>query len=163
MTLTRPQILVQALRSEIEKLRHVRAEIAVSQATFGILSASPSIHDLRGIASVLADLYQGAENAFQRIVKTTGESLPSGHEWHRALLEQISQEVLGVRPAVLRNETRAALDPLRRFRHLARHRYGFDLEWEDIRPLLAAAETTAQALTNDLEVFCGLLDQMADL
>ncbi len=48
------------------------------------VQSSPStIRDLRGIAGNLADIYQGAENCFQRIARVTREQLPSGSEWHR--------------------------------------------------------------------------------
>jgi hypothetical protein len=72
----------------------------------------------------------------------------------------MSREVTGVRPAVFRTETRAALEPFRSFRHLARHRYGFDLEWMEIEPLLATTGSTVNALISDLEAFCDFLDQI---
>jgi hypothetical protein len=152
-------LLVEALRSEIAKLHLVQREAATNRADFAEREPE-SLRDLRGIASNLADIYQGAEIAMQRIARATGEGLPSGREWHRELLEQMGREVTGVRPAVFRADTRAALEPFRSFRHLARHRYGFDLEWAEMEPLLASAESTVTALIRDLEAFCDFLDQI---
>jgi len=155
------QLLTTSLRNEIEKLRQVQGEVAADWASFAD-RALMSTHDLRGIASALTDIYQGAENAFQRIARATGEGLPSGAEWHRELLDQMSREVSGVRPAVIGAETRVALEPFRDFRHRARHLYGFDLEWGKTRPLLEVAENVVAALVADLELFCAALEQMAD-
>jgi len=159
MTISPNTLLAEALRSEIEKLRRVQGEAAANRADFAD-RAPESLRDLRGIAGNLADIYQGAENALQRIARATGEGLPAGREWHRELLDQMSREAPGMRPPVLRDVTRTALEPFRSFRHLARHRYGFDLEWAEIEPLLAIAESAVAALVDDLEAFCALLDQV---
>ena len=44
---------------------------------------------------------------------------------------------------------------------MLRHRYGFDLEWEDMQPLLATAEDALAELISDLETFTDNLEQMA--
>jgi hypothetical protein len=162
MTASPRQLLAEALRDEIEQLRRVQREAIGNRLDFAE-HAPQSLRDLRGIAGNLADIYQGAENAFQRVGRTTGEPVPSGREWHRELLEQMSREVPSVRPAVILIETRVALDPFRRFRHRARHHYGFELNWEDLQPLLEMAESVVAALVRDLEVFCNWLDQVADV
>jgi len=160
MTINPNTLLAEALRVEIENLRRVQDEAAANRADFAERSPE-SLRELRGIASNLADIYQGAETAFQRIARATREGLPSGREWHRELLTQMSHQVPGVRPAVLSAETLGALEPFRSFRHLTRHRYGFDLDWAEIEPLLATAKTVVTAVVGDLEVFCDFLDQIA--
>ncbi|HKZ86384.1 MAG TPA: hypothetical protein VJ793_22370 [Anaerolineae bacterium] len=77
-------LLAEALRGEIGKLRRVQHQAATDRAEFAV-RAPESMRDLRGIAGNLADIYQGAENAMQRIARATGEGLPSGREWHREL------------------------------------------------------------------------------
>jgi len=153
------QLLADILRDEIEKLRKIQQEVVENQAEFSDHDPK-SLRDLRGLASVLADIYQGAENAFQRVVRTTKEGLPSGGEWHRLLLDQMAREVTGVRPLVITSQTRQALEDFRKFRHLARHLYGFDLNWEEIRPLLQTAEPTIILLAKDLETFCLFLEEL---
>lgn len=152
-------VLIRALRSEVEKLQRVQQEILDDQREFS--DHEPQLtHDLRGIASVLTDLYQGAENALQRIARATEEGLPSGPEWHRLLLDQMTREVGEVRPPVISSQTRLALEDFRKFRHRARHMYGFDLEWKDVGPLLQVADKVINSLVNDLEAFCDLLEQI---
>jgi len=117
----KPEILlIELLRSEIQQLIQLRNEAETNEADF-VQSSPSTIRDLRGIAGNLADIYQGAENCFQRIARVTREQLPSGSEWHRQLLNQMGEEIPEVRPRVLRPETRTALEPYRSFRHLTRH------------------------------------------
>jgi hypothetical protein len=40
--------------------------------------------------------------------------------WHLLVLEQMTKEVLGIRPAVISTETATRLDEYRRFRHVVR-------------------------------------------
>ena len=54
-------LLAEALRSEIAKLRQVQREAATNRADFAEREPE-SLRDLRGVASNLADIYQGAEN-----------------------------------------------------------------------------------------------------
>ncbi|HLF01399.1 MAG TPA: hypothetical protein VI547_05455 [Anaerolineales bacterium] len=159
MTLPPNKALAEALRSEIENLRRLQQEAADEQRRFGG-QALPSVHDLRGVASVLSDIYEGAEKAFERIVRVMGESLPSGFDWHQKLLTQMSEPVAGQRPAVIRPETQQQLDDFRRFRHVERHRYGFELDWQNIRVLLADSDQALNLLTADLESLCLFLEQL---
>ena len=155
-------MLADALHDEIVSLRRVRAEAADVRKRFGDLSESPPIYDLRAVASILTDIYQGAENVFEHIAETTGEGVPSGSEWHKKLLDQMEREAPGARPASIHAETRAALESFRKFRHRARHVYGFDLKWNRMKPLLVVAEETVDLIIADLDTFCQWLDALGD-
>ncbi|MEK7787964.1 MAG: hypothetical protein AAB658_21370, partial [Chloroflexota bacterium] len=122
--------------------------------------ALPSVHDLRGIASVLSDIYEGAEKAFERIARAMSEPLPSGFGWHQKMLAQMGEPVVGQRPAVIQPKTQRQLDDFRRFRHVERHRYGFDLDWENIQELLTDSDQALNLLIADLETFCIFLEQL---
>jgi hypothetical protein len=152
-------LLAETLRDEVDKLLKIKQEVSSYQVEFADRPAE-TVRDLRGIASALTDIYQGAENAFQRIARTTKEGIPSGGEWHRLLLDQMTQGVPEVRPPVIGNPTRQALEDFRKFRHRVRHTYGFDLGWKDIGELLQVAENVIALLVNDLESFCTLLEQI---
>jgi hypothetical protein len=152
-------LLAETLRDEIDKLLKIKQEVSDYRADFADRAAE-SVRDLRSIAGALTDIYQGAENAFQRITRTTKEGLPSGPEWHRLLLDQMTREVGEVRPPVISDQTRQPLEEFRKFRHRARHMYGFDLAWKDIGPLLQIADDTINLLVNDLGSFCAVLEQI---
>jgi len=57
----------------------------------------------------LQSFYQGVERVFQTIAKSIDRSVPAGEKWHKTLLEQMADEVPGIRPAVISMQTREAL------------------------------------------------------
>jgi len=71
--------------------------------------------------------YNGVENAVKRIFRSVDGSVPSGDNWHNALLKQASTK-LSTRPSVISETLRLNLMPYLTFRHFFRHAYGFDME-----------------------------------
>jgi len=57
------------------------------------------------------------------------------------------------RPAVISPELADRLDAYRRFRHRARHIYGFDLEWSKVQGLAAGLLSLFEALQQGLSSF----------
>jgi len=107
----------------------------------------------------LQSFYQGVERVFETIAKSIDRSLPAGHKWHKMLLEQMANEVSGIRPAVISMETRQALDDFRMFRHLAHNIYTFNLDPRRIKTLIEKLPVTMGLIGRDLSVFADFLDQ----
>jgi len=84
----------------------------------------------------LQSFYQGLERVFEIIAKSIDRSLPTGEKWHKMLLDQMADEVVGIRPAVISMETKQALDDFRMFRHLAHNIYTFNLDPRRIKTLI---------------------------
>jgi hypothetical protein len=91
-------------------------------------------------ALYLQHFYTGIEEALLRIAEELDGSGPSGDEWHRLLLDQMSLDIPEVRPSVLSTELSGHLDVLRRFRHRVRHAYDEEYEWRRMAEPLAAYE-----------------------
>ncbi|MDK2894992.1 MAG: hypothetical protein PWQ98_1118 [Moorella sp. (in: firmicutes)] len=115
---------------------------------------------LRALASVLLDYYIGIENMFEEIAKAVDGSLPSGQEWHKDLLRQMKLDINGIRPAVITRTTFALLDEYRKFRHLVRNIYGFNLIPERLEPLLNRLPEVDQRLKNEVD---GFIKQMYEI
>jgi len=113
---------------------------------------------LGSVAFDLQGFYQGVESVFAIIAKSIDRSLPSGDSWHRMLLDQMTCEVPGIRPAVISMETRGALDDLRMFRHLAHNIYTFNLDPRRIKTLIEHLPGAVSLLCKDLTVFADFLD-----
>ncbi|MGQ9533517.1 MAG: ribonuclease toxin HepT-like protein [Desulfotomaculales bacterium] len=108
---------------------------------------------LRAVGSVLHDYYSAAENIFKEIARAIDDRLPTGTEWHKDLLRQMKLTINGIRPAVLRKSTFEKLDEYRRFRHLVRNIYGFNLLPDRVADLLEALPDLDRALREDLQTF----------
>lgn len=107
----------------------------------------------RIIGSILHDYYTALEKIFEVVAGKIDRSVPAGETWHKELLEQMSLEIPGLRPALLAPATAAQLDPYRGFRHVFRNVYGFNLSPARVLELLRALPAAAQALHGDLDCF----------
>ena len=114
-------VLVARLKKELTQID--QAVQAASQAKKA--KATGDMDYLQAAAFSLQNFYMGVERVFEEIAKQVDESLPTGANSHRELLEQMGLEIDQVRPAVLQAETLEELNEYRGFRHVAVHRYGF--------------------------------------
>ena len=118
-------------------------------------------HFLNSLALSLHSFYNGLERIFEIIARRLDPTFPSGERWHRDLLEQMGQEILGVRPAVLSAESVESLDEFLAFRHRVRNLYTFNLEAEPLHELLERLPGAWQSARADIEAFRRLLQQAA--
>lgn len=134
------------MREVLVHLRDVRGAIAARE---------PTTVELMACAGFLHNVYNGIENCLLRVAHAVDESVPTGSESHRLLLDQMSAPLDAIRPAVIDEALLRRIDEYRRFRHAFRHMYFFDLDWERVRPLVEDSDAIAQA-------FEAALDTMLD-
>src|SRR3546814_9943954 len=79
------------------------------------------------------NVYNGVEDVLLSLANDVDGLVPSGPTMHQDVLDQMSAEVAGTRPAVLDAELYQSLSELKGFRHLVRHRYGFNLKPEQVK------------------------------
>lgn len=119
-------------------------------------------HDYLGtVALNLHSFYSGAERIFREIARTVDDSMPNGNDWHRRLLRQMSAEISEIRPAVITEATRNALNEYCAFRHVVRNVYTFDLRANRIQELAAELPACYELFRQDAESFCGFLAAIA--
>jgi hypothetical protein len=155
MTRAELPVLRAQLSAERSRITIVVDEIAALLALVG--EREPSRVELMAAAGYLHNLYNGIENCMSRLAHGIDESVPTGPESHRLLLDQLAAPVEGLRPALLDAALAAELDELRRYRHAFRHTYFFDLAWDKLRPLLARASAVHAAFEGSLEALLGAL------
>ena len=120
---------------------------------------------LDGVALNLHGFYAGLEHIFEDIAREVEESMPGGPEWHQSLLLQMSADIAGIRPSVLRQETRFCLEEYRGFRHVVRNVYTFNLRPTRLQELADSLPSCYEAVRRDLMSFTDFLiklDQTAD-
>ncbi|MBZ0161563.1 MAG: hypothetical protein K8H74_02495 [Notoacmeibacter sp.] len=79
------------------------------------------------------NIYNGIEDILFSLAKDVDGLVPSGPTMHQDVLDQMSAEIASSRPAMLGQDLYEALTELKGFRHLVRHRYGFDLKAEKVQ------------------------------
>jgi len=112
----------------------------------------PNLTELSALALVVHSFYNGIENIFKRVATELGSDEPRGQFWHRQLLDSMSQPGI-VRPALISEQLAERLDDYLQFRHLFRHSYAFDLDWNSMKPLALACEDILNQLERELDRF----------
>ena len=115
-------------------------------------TTDPTEIELSALAALLHSFYTGVENIFKRVtVELDGEPV-RGDAWHRELLLRMKTSTAN-RPVLLPEELHDPLNEYLRFRHVFRHAYSFDLDWQKMAPLVLRLEETFQKLEKALDAF----------
>lgn len=156
----RYRLLAERLRKELETLERVveRAEGALIRA-----EEQPADQDyyLAAAALDLHGFYAGVERLFELIASDLDESRPASRHWHRDLLAQMALDVDGLRPAVLRADSRLALTDYLEFRHVVRNVYSFDLRSDRVKELVRGLRPAFSLLRRDLVDFAAFLEALS--
>lgn len=94
-----------------------------------LLTEKPTVREKTAAAAFLAQFYTGIENILKRISRYHGVPLPSGETWHVDLFQRFCSPSHPDLPELFDETLGTALAPYRRFRHVAFHGYGFQLDW----------------------------------
>lgn len=148
-------VLSGRLRAELIDLERV-AERAVH--LLARAKAQSDADYLDGVALNLHGFYAGTEHLFVEIARELDRSVPSGPEWHRDLLLQMSAELPNLRPPVITRGTRDCLDDYRGFRHVVRNVYTFNLRPARLAELVEGLRACYEALTRDISDFAEFLE-----
>ncbi|MBX3057480.1 MAG: antitoxin [Anaerolineae bacterium] len=151
--------LADRIRNEMEDLDRA-ANRAMSSWIQGQTTAVAQDVYLESVALNLHGFYSGLERLFELIARQVDHSLPDGEMWHRDLLLQMASEQ-NVRPAVMSQSMIPVLDELRRFRHLVRNVYTFNLSPEKMKGLLDVLPGAWTNLKTELLAFADFLDALA--
>ena len=118
--------LIQRIDDERAKIEGTIARIHRGLVRIKLTAAEDREFIEGNIATNLAEVYEGIENIFERIAREVDVHVPSGAEWHKKLLAQMTERRAG-RPPVISLETTALLRELLEFRHKVRKIYGEEL------------------------------------
>jgi hypothetical protein len=152
-------VLAARIRAELDDLESVldRAERAISAG-----HKQPQDLDLfiDAAALNLHAFYAGLERIFRLIAATVDGSVPTGQEWHRELLRQMTVDLPDSRPPAITENTASVLDDLLRFRHVVRNIYTFSLIPDQIERLVQQAHQVYLQVRAELLSFAEFLEQV---
>ena len=150
--------LAARIRDELADLDAV-VQRALTAWPLARLPSTQSAH-LDSVALNLHSFYSGIERLFELIARDVDGMAPGGEAWHRDLLDQMTREVAGTRPAVIGAAQAVPLDDLRRFRHVVRHAYAIHLDAERMAPLMESLPALWREVRADLIAFADFLDDL---
>ena len=146
-------LLKNDLNTTVELGTQVK-EFAREVPNYNINDKNPYIY---AVAVNLQHFYTSLETIFKRVAKELEGDLPSGESWYQELLEQMFIEIEDIRPPLFSNNIKKELDELRRFRHVVRHGYEYDLDWDKINPLVKTLEKIIPRIKEDIHEFNSFL------
>ncbi|MGI0480762.1 hypothetical protein ACN4EE_08220 [Geminocystis sp. CENA526] len=114
---------------------------------------SEDIIRLESVAYQIHNLYNAVEDLLKIVATYFENNITDNSQWHSALLRRMTQEVSGIRPALLSSESYSILNSLRGFRHFFRHAYGSMIEFEQLKLNLDKALVLLSYLEQDLTIF----------
>ena len=106
---------------------------------------------LDSIIHNIENFYMGIEEILKRIAVFTDEGIPEGPGWHISLIKGMAKDIPGVRPSVIREETRILLDEYRKFRHLVRNIYTFNIIPQKVMKLAQGITKAFDMLQRDIK------------
>ena len=144
------------LRLLLARIRRDRERVQVVYDRVGL--AADRVRDsgidpvtVGAVALYLQNLYTALEELLRRVAAELDGWVPAGEDWHRELLGQMTLMVEGVRPRLLDDTLHDDLDLLRRFRHVVRHAYAADYDWDEMQEVLAAARRILESLPDTID------------
>jgi hypothetical protein len=121
-------LLREEIAIQLELLDATVREIEALCADLG--SRQPTVRERAAAAAFLADFYTGVENILKRISRYCGVALPAGDDWHTELFNRFCEPPLANLPVVFDAAQRDTMAAYRRFRHVIRHGYVAQLDWD---------------------------------
>ena len=149
-----------------ERLRILKSDIQVELAAIEhIFEALPTgavdlgdIKEAIVVGYYLHNLYNAFESIFRLVAEVFENHVPDAAQWHSLLLERMGRDIADIRPRLLSEGAVDSLDELRRFRHLFRHMYRYDLKPPGVQQALQQAHHLRSVYRADVERFIGFLD-----
>lgn len=111
---------LEAMESTVDELLALRRDVAHRE---------PTVRETAAAAAFLAQFYNGIENILKRVCRHHDVPLPIGETWHTELFQRFCAPPYADLPLLFDTPLATALAPYRRFRHVAFHTYGFQLDW----------------------------------
>lgn len=152
---------ILALKSLVDDELIALSRVALEmEETLTLCSQPPTRIELRAIASLSHEFYNGVERIFERIAVNVEQGLPRGAFWHVDLLTQMTTAREGKRPAVIDEALHTRLTEYLKFRHFFRHAYSYTLEWKRLRWQAEQMSETLRLLREQLTgFFMGLTNE----
>jgi hypothetical protein len=118
----------------------------------------PTLRDKTAAAAFLSQFYNGLENILKRIYRYYGISLPTGETWHLDLFQSFCSPTHSNLPQLFDQDLASALAPYRRFRHVAFHSYGFQLDWSRMVTGVENVKSVFEQIKSNISAYLRSID-----
>jgi predicted nucleotidyltransferase len=125
------------------------------------LQGNPNLADKTVVASMLHAFYNDLENIFLAVAKRYDQQLPTGDQWHKELLWQMTLQT-PKRTRIISAELAQTLEDYLKFRHFFRHVYLLRLDWSQMEKLVMSLSTIWAQTKTELNAFVQSIGNTGD-
>lgn len=104
-------------------------------------------------AYLLHNIYSALEDMFKNIGKTFENNIDDTSQYHIELLKKMNMPVYKIRPQLLNDRTYAVLNEVRKFRHVFRYAYEYELDGDRISVLAEKLLKNKKVIHKDILKF----------
>ena len=148
--------LTQRINDELDKIEGTLERIHRGLDSIDVLPVQAREFIENTIATDLADIYRGIERIFERIAREVDTFMPTGSQWHKNLLAQMTEQRPERCPVISEN-THRELEGLLEFRHKVNNIYGKELKYEKTIPHAKSIDALFANVSQDLNTFTDTL------
>ncbi len=148
--------LREEITIELEAMEMTVSELLALQQD--VTDRDPTVRENTAAAAFLAQFYNGLENILKRISHFHNVPLPIGETWHVELFQRFSVPAYPGLPQLFDETLASALAPYRRFRHVAFHSYGFQLDWNRMSEGINNVQSMFDQIKYNLFVYLQSID-----
>jgi hypothetical protein len=153
------ELLKADVADQLQKVSRLEEEFGKVERLLSDPADAVDFYDRAAVGYYLHSFYNGCENVFRSIAAFFENDLDSD-SWHADLLRRMTLDIEGYRPRVIDQDLYLLLQDFKGFRHVFRHTYAFELDWERERLVAGRFRQAAQLLHKQVEAF---MDRLASL
>lgn len=153
------ELLKADVQDELMKIQQLVGDFQSVRDKLALSEDDVAYYDRAAIGYYLHSFYNGCESIFRSVARFFENDL-GADSWHTDLLKRMKLAIPGYRPAVIDEELYRILNDFRAFRHIFRHAYSFELDWEKERVVAEKLKTAAKMFYQQIEQF---LDNLVEI
>jgi hypothetical protein len=147
-------LLISDIQEDLKKIEKLKQEYDYFIELIG--EKEPDTYQKAVIGFYLHNFYNACENIFISIAKVFENQVDEA-SWHKDMLKRMKLAIEDIRPPVISDDLYFLLDDFRSFRHVFRHIYSTELDWEKEKIVADKFEETLAKFKKEINSFIDYL------
>lgn len=147
-------LLISDIQEDLKKIEKLKQEYDYFVKLIG--NKEPDTYQKAVIGFYLHNFYNACENIFISIAKVFENQVDEA-SWHKDMLKRMKLLIEDIRPPVISADLYFLLDDFRSFRHVFRHIYSSELDWEKEKIVADKFEETVEKFIKEINSFIDYL------
>ncbi len=124
------------------------------------INKEPDLKEKSFIGYTLHNLYCAFENIFKNISVFFENQIDSNYQYHINLLKRMKLDIEEIRPRIISDDMFIYLDELKKFRHLFRYSYDYELNYNKMKIVINSASKLKNLYKNEFNKFLKFLNKL---